>query len=166
MKIYTITLSDRCSRGEAVDLSSQKVASMLEDAGYKVDEHFLLADERKELEELLVSLCDKEPCLILTLGGTGLSPRDITPEATLAIADRIIPGICEAMRMEGLKHTPSAMLSRAVCVQRKGSVIVNLPGSPKAVQENLEVLIPILNHLFKMLNGEPHENEGYILKGV
>ncbi len=164
MKIYTVTLSDRCFRGEAVDLSSQKAVSMLEDAGYRVEKCHLLADDRPELEKLLVSLCDKEPSLVLTLGGTGLSPRDITPEATLAVADRVVPGICEAMRMEGLKHTPSAMLSRAVCAQRKGSIIVNLPGSPKAVEENLAILVPVLDHLFKMLDGKPHENEGYVIK--
>ncbi len=164
MNIYTITLSDRCSKGEAVDLSGAKAASILKNAGYTVNEAFLLPDEKTALENLLCSLCDNKQCLVLTIGGTGLSPRDITPDATLAVADRIVPGICEAMRAYGMKKTPSAMLSRAVCVQRKESLIVNLPGSPKAVEENLEVLIPVLEHLFKTMEGKPHENEIYLKK--
>ncbi len=165
MKIYTITLSDRCSKGEAVDLSGAKASEILANNGFTVTKNFLLPDERPKLEKLLCSLCDdNEPCFVLTIGGTGLSLRDITPEATLAVADRVVPGICEAMRMQSYAHAPAAMLSRGVCVQRKQSVIVNLPGSPKAVKENIEILIPVLNHLFDMMESKPHNDESYLIK--
>ncbi len=164
MKIYTITLSDRCSKGEAVDLSGPKACEILANSGFVVTKSYLLPDERQKLENLLCSLCDSEPCLVLTLGGTGLSLHDITPEATLAVSDRLVPGICEAMRMQSYAHAPAAILSRGVCVQRKQSVIINLPGSPKAVEENLEIIIPVFNHMFDMMESKPHEDESYLIE--
>lgn len=157
-------MSDRCFRGEANDLSGDKAVQLMQEAGFPITERYTLPDERQPLEELLIKLSDEGADLVLTSGGTGLGPRDITPEATLAIADRQIPGICEAMRAEGMKHKASVMLSRAVAVQRKRTVIVNLPGSPKAVEEDLGVLIPALGHLFKMVSGEGHSNEAYLKK--
>lgn len=162
MRIVFINMSDRCYRGEAVDLSGDKAVQLMQEAGFPITERHTLPDEKSMLEELLIRLCDEGADLILTSGGTGLSPRDITPEATLAVADRQIPGICEAMRAEGLKHKPSAMLSRAVAVQRGKTVIVNLPGSTKAVEENLGVLIPALDHMFHMVSGEGHSHEAYL----
>ena len=137
LRAAVITLSDKGSRGEREDKSGPLIVKMLAAAGYKVEETLLLPDEAAALKA----------------GGTGFSPRDITPEATLAVADRSAPGIAEAMRYHSLSITPRGMLSRAASVLRGKTLIVNLPGSPKAVQENLEYILPSLEHGLRIAAG-------------
>ena len=150
-----ITLSDRSARGERQDASGPLMAALLEKAGYRLGAQLLLPDEREQLEETLVDLCDRRQMrLVLTTGGTGFSPRDITPEATLAVAHRNAPGIAEALRAQSLAITPRAMFSRGVSVLRGQTLIVNLPGSPKAVRECLAFLLPHLGHGLEILSGQ------------
>lgn len=153
-----VTVSDRSSRGERPDGAGPLVASLLEDAGYQVTETVIVPDEQPEIEAALVDLADrKHAALVVTSGGTGFSPRDVTPEATLAVCPRIVPGIPEAMRAASLTVTPRAMLSRAAAGIRGGTLIVNLPGSPKAAKENLEAVLPALEHGLHMLLGGPSD---------
>lgn len=153
-----VTLSDKGYAGEREDRSGPLLSAMLEDAGYEVTETVLLPDEQKEIERCLRRLCDGGNVdLIVTTGGTGLSSRDCTPEATLAVADKNVPGIAEAMRLASLKVTPRAMLSRGVSVIRGRTLIINLPGSPKAVKENLEAVLPPLDHGLAILTGTAGE---------
>ena len=158
-RFAVVTLSDRGSAGTRADGSGPLVAELVGAAtgGECVAQH-LLPDDRASIEQALRQLCDEELCdLVVTTGGTGLSPRDVTPEATLAVLDRQIPGMAEAMRAAGLAHTPRAMLSRAVCGQRGHSIIVNLSGSPKAVREQLEALGPVLPHALETATGIPQD---------
>ena len=147
MKAAVVTLSDRGFRNEREDKSGELVQMMLKEAGYEVAEYRLLPDEQAQIETVLKELSDeKEMDLILTTGGTGFSQRDCTPEATLNVATRNAPGIAEAMRYASLAITPRAMLSRGASVIRNQTLIINLPGSPKAVKENLEYILPTLSH--------------------
>ena len=149
-----ITVSDRSFRGEREDLSGPAVKNLLERAGYAVGAVEVLPDEQPRIESALIHAADEEKlALIVTTGGTGFSPRDITPESTLAVADRNAPGIAEAMRYHSLSITPRGMLSRAASVLRGKTLIVNLPGSPKAVQENLEYILPSLEHGLRIAAG-------------
>ena len=153
-----VTLSDKGYAGEREDKSGPLLVSMLEEAGYEVAETALLPDEQKEIEICLCRLCDEEGVdIVFTTGGTGLSPRDCTPEAALAVADKNVPGIAEAMRLASLKVTPRAMLSRGVSVIRGRTLIITLPGSPKAVKENLEAVLPSLDHGLGILTGKAGE---------
>ena len=130
----------------------------LEEKGYQVVETLLLADEQAVLERQLIRLCDQRQLdLILTTGGTGFAPRDVTPEATMAVAQRNAPGIAEAIRAASLRITPRAMLSRGVSVIRGKTLIVNLPGSPKAVQESMDVFLDVIPHGLTLLRGEGGE---------
>lgn len=150
-----ITLSDKGSRGEREDKSGPAIAARLRENGYEVTEQLLLPDGREMLERELIRLCDREAVdLILTTGGTGFSPRDVTPEATLAVADRLAPGIAEAIRAESLRLTKHAMLSRAVSVIRGGTLIVNLPGSPRACMESMDVFLDAIPHGLSLLRGQ------------
>ena len=147
LRAAVITLSDKGNRGEREDKSGPLAAEMLQAAGYVVEETLLLPDDFNALKAQFLRLADgRQLNLILTTGGTGFSPRDITPEATYAVADRNAPGIAEAMRHHSLTITPRGMLSRAASVLRGKTLIVNLPGSPKAVRENLEYILPSLEH--------------------
>ena len=150
-----ITLSDKGAAGKREDKSGPAIREMLENDGrFEIKEQQLLSDDRAALEEALVRLCDKSQLnLILTTGGTGLSPRDNAPEATLAVADRQDPGIAEYMRAKSFEITPKAMLSRGVAVIRGSSLIINLPGSPKAVRENLGFILPALGHGLDIMLG-------------
>ena len=154
LRAAVITLSDKGSRGEREDKSGPLIVEMLTAAGYVVEEAMILPDEAKALKAQLIRLADgRQVNLILTTGGTGFSPRDITPEATYAVADRSAPGIAEAMRYHSLSITPRGMLSRAASVLRGKTLIVNLPGSPKAVKENLEYILPSLEHGIRIAAG-------------
>lgn len=157
-KAAVITLSDKGYAGEREDKSGPLLCEMITEAGYEVKETILLQDEQKEIEKCLCKLCDTDKVdVIFTTGGTGFSPRDCTPEATMAVAERNVPGIAEAMRMASLQVTSRAMLSRGVSVIRGKTLIVNLPGSPKAVRENLEVILPALDHGLAILSGRDGE---------
>ena len=149
-----LTVSDRSYRGEREDGSGPVLQEMLEQAGYKVTARGIVPDEKQMIEEALIQWADeKDLALVITTGGTGFSPRDITPEATEAVCQRMTPGIGEAMRAESLKITPRAILSRATAGIRGGTLIVNLPGSPKAARENLAAVLPALDHGLDMLRG-------------
>ena len=149
-----ITLSDRCAAGEREDKSGPAIVERLKQNGYEVIETLLLPDGRPALEKELRRLCDqRQPDLILTTGGTGFSPRDVTPEATLAVAERQAPGIAEAIRAASLRITPRAMLGRGVSVIRGKTLIINLPGSPKACNESMDVFLDQMPHALTLLRG-------------
>lgn len=151
-----LTVSDRSFRGERPDETGPEVVRMLEEAGYEVVSCGIVPDEREEIEEALRRLAGGgEIALAVTAGGTGFSPRDVTPEATLAVCERMVPGIPEAMRAASLEITPRAALSRAQAGIRGRTLIVNLPGSPKAARENLAAVLPALEHGLEMLRGGP-----------
>lgn len=153
-----ITLSDKGSKGEREDKSGPVIVKMLEEAGYEIIESNILSDEQKLLENELIRLSDQRQVnLILTTGGTGFSERDRTPEATMTVATRLAPGIAEAIRAGSMKITKRAMLSRETSVIRNKTLIVNLPGSPKAVAESLELVIDQLDHGIKILLGRTGE---------
>lgn len=153
-----ITLSDKGFRGERVDESGPAAKAMLEQQGYEVVETLIIPDEPSMLKKELIRLADgRQVDLILTSGGTGFSLRDQTPEATLAVADRNAPGIAEYMRLKSMEITDRGMLSRGVSVIRKQTLIVNLPGSPKAVKENLGFILNALDHGLKILRGSASE---------
>ena len=160
-KVAVITLSDKGARGEREDVSGQVLEDMMKEAGHEVVARLLLSDDREGLEKELVRLCDGGLCdLILTTGGTGFSPRDQAPEATLNVIERETPGLSEAMRLNSLSITPRAMLSRAVSGIRKQTLIVNLPGSPKAVREHLTYILPTLEHGVEIMTGRAGECAG------
>lgn len=153
-----VTLSDRCASGEREDKSGPSVAARLAAAGFVVAEQLVLPDEREPLERSLIRLCDQRQLdLILTTGGTGFAPRDITPEATRAVAERDAPGIAEAIRAASMRITPRAMLSRAASVIRGKTLIINLPGSPKACMEGMDVFLDQLPHALDLLRGMPQD---------
>ncbi len=151
-----VTVSDRGSRGERADGSGPRIEALLKERGYDVVHREIVPDEAGEIERALVRLADeRDVALVLTTGGTGFSPRDVTPEATERACTRMVPGIPEAMRAASLRVTPRGMLSRGAAGIRGGTLIVNLPGSPKAAIENLEAVLPALEHGLEMLRGGP-----------
>ena len=157
-KAAVITVSDKGARGERVDESGPAAKEMLEEAGYEVEETLIIPDEPEELKTELIRLADEVRAdLVVTSGGTGFSMRDQTPEATLAVADRLAPGIAEAIRYQSMAVTNRAMLSRGVSVIRRQTVIVNLPGSPKAVRESLGYILDSLDHGIRILRGSASE---------
>ena len=150
-----LTVSDRSFRGERPDAGGPLVAELLRKAGYDVRETALVPDEQPQIEAMLKKLADEGRMdLIVTTGGTGFAPRDVTPEATIAVCQRLTPGIPEAMRYASLAITPRAMLSRAAAGIRGRTLIIHLPGSPKAARENLEAVLPALEHGLEMLQGQ------------
>ena len=157
MRVAIITLSDAGYAGQREDKSGPAIRELAEGAGYEVVHTALLPDGVEPLASELRRLCDNDLTdLILTTGGTGFSPRDLTPEATLSVVERPTPGIAEAMRWQSLQITPRAMLSRGLAGIRKGTLMVNLPGSPKAVRECLEFILPALGHGLEILRGTAH----------
>ncbi len=148
-----LTVSDSCSRGEKTDLSGPAVAQALERHKFQVVLRGVVPDERAEIQEKLIELC-RSARLVVTTGGTGIAPRDVTPEATQAVCDRLVEGIPEQMRAQGFRKTHFALLSRAVCGVRGTSLILNLPGSPGGAVESLEVVLDLLPHALDLLAGK------------
>ena len=157
MRLYkaaVLTASDRSFAGERPDAAGPLVARLLEEAGYEVVRTAIVPDEQPQIEAFLKDTADRRLAqLLVTTGGTGFAPRDVTPEATLAVCQRMTPGIPEAMRYASMQVTNRAMLSRAQAGIRGGTLIINLPGSPKAARENLEAVLPALGHGLEMLSG-------------
>ncbi|WOO37455.1 MogA/MoaB family molybdenum cofactor biosynthesis protein [Anaerocolumna sp. AGMB13020] len=158
IRVGIITASDKGSKGERTDTSGMVIKELTSEYGFQVIEYILLPDEQKQLEDTMIKWCDSGKVdLILTTGGTGFSERDVTPEATKNIGEREVPGIAEAMRYHSLQITKRAMLSRGTAVIRKKTLVINLPGSPKAVRENLSYIIDSLEHGLAILKGEDGE---------
>jgi len=155
IRAVVITVSDACSRGEREDTSGMALVQLLNELGAQIVETKILSDDLDPLVQSLTEYAQQDDVnLIITTGGTGLGPRDNTPEATHQVVEREAPGIAEAIRVESLKATPMAMLSRGVCGVRSGTLIINLPGSPKAVKESFSVIAPVLSHALDLLAGK------------
>ena len=155
-KAAVLSVSDRSSRGERPDTGGPLVADILRAAGYEILRVCVVPDDVSRIQAALCLMADQlRADLIVTTGGTGFAPRDVTPEATVAVCGRLVPGIPEAMRYASLKHTPRAMLSRAQAGIRGQTLIINVPGSPKGARENLEAVLPALPHGLEMLSGKP-----------
>ena len=154
IRVGILTVSDKGSRGEREDTSAPAIRELVVGTGGEVSCYKVVPDERQEIAAVLAAWCDEGGLdVVLTTGGTGLAARDVTPEATLDIAERLVPGIAEAMRAVGAQNTPMAMLSRGTAVVRAGTLIVNLPGSEKAVRESLAAIIGVLPHAGELLRG-------------
>ncbi len=150
-----VTVSDRGARGEREDLSGSTLCEKLMDEGYLIETTVIVPDEAEEISRVLCELSDhRKTALIITTGGTGVAPRDVTPEATMAVIERVVPGMAEAMRSSSLAKTPHAMISRGIAGIRGTSLIVNLPGSPRGAIENLQVLLPALPHALNKIQGD------------
>ncbi|HEY1264422.1 MAG TPA: MogA/MoaB family molybdenum cofactor biosynthesis protein [Terriglobales bacterium] len=154
-----LTVSDSCARGERSDLSGPAVEQALERHGFSVVATEVVPDDKLAISNALVLLAE-EARLVVTTGGTGVGPRDVTPEATRAVCDRLIEGIAERMRAEGTKKTPMAALSRGVCGVKDRSLVLNLPGSPKGAVESLEAVVGILPHALQLLSGNTRHESG------
>ena len=148
-----LTVSDSCSRGEKLDLSGPAVTEALSRRNFQVVVRSVVADERAAIQEKLIELC-RSARLVVTTGGTGIAPRDVTPEATSAVCDRLVEGIAEQMRFQGTCKTPFAALSRALCGVRGTSLILNLPGSPAGAVESLEAVMDLLPHALELIAGK------------
>ncbi|MCK5123845.1 MAG: molybdopterin adenylyltransferase [Dehalococcoidia bacterium] len=158
LTVGVLTISDKGARGDRQDKSGAVIREILPSIAARIVNYDVIPDEKEPIVAKLVKWADEDDLdIIITTGGTGLTPRDVTPEATLAVVDRIVPGFAEAMRAESLKKTPHAMLSRAVVGTRGKCLIINLPGSPNAVRECLEVILPALPHAVETLKGQSDE---------
>ena len=163
MRIGILTVSDRASRGEREDASGPVLVDAVTDQGWEVLRRAVVPDEIEAIRATLSDWADAQDLdVILTTGGTGFAPRDVTPEATRAVLERPTPGLDEAMRAASLKVTPHAMLSRSVSGIRKKTLIVNLPGSPRGALENLRVIIPVVGHAIQLLREDPASEDGHL----
>ncbi len=153
MTAAVLTISDSCSRGEKADLSGPAVSKALEQHGFRITEHGIVPDDSATIQQKLVEFCHSSR-LVVTTGGTGIAPRDVTPEATRAVCDRLVEGIADQMRAEGIRKTKYAVLSRGVCGVCGTSLILNLPGSPTGAVESLEAVINVLPHAIDLLAGK------------
>jgi molybdenum cofactor synthesis domain-containing protein len=157
-RAVVITVSDKGSRGERIDVSGPELTAMLQEAGIEIVGRRIIPDEQEMIRAALIEASDGNRAdLILTTGGTGVSPRDVTPDATLAVIDRQVPGMAEEMRRRSAAITPHAMISRAIVGIRGQTLIINLPGSPKGSRENLAVLMPALTHTIEKIKGDPRD---------
>jgi len=157
IKAAILTISDSCAQGKRTDTSGQTIREMLDDAKFEVVEMAVVPDDRRAISEALVRFSDQKGVeIVLTTGGTGLGPRDVTPEATASVCERMAPGLSEILRSQGYKRSPNAVLSRGVAGLRKSTLIINLPGSPKAVRESLEIILDLLPHAVAMMHGGGH----------
>jgi molybdopterin adenylyltransferase len=153
-----ITVSDKGSQGKRQDLSGPAIADMLAGASIFIKQTLIIPDEKDQIQEAIINFADVEKLdLILTTGGTGVSPRDLTPDATLKVIDKEVPGMAEAMRIASSRITPHAMISRAVVGIRGRCLIINLPGSPKGATENLSVILPALQHAIEKIKGDDRD---------
>jgi molybdenum cofactor synthesis domain-containing protein len=157
MRVALITVSDGCFHGSRQDMSGQALSELLIEAGLQIIIREVLPDEKSLLVDRFREICDREkPEFLITTGGTGLGPRDVTPEATADVADKFIDGLAELMRMEGLKQTPRAALSRSTAAMRNQTLILNLPGSPRGARESLQAVLPLLPHVADIMRGGGH----------
>ena len=153
-----LTLSDKGARGEREDLSGVEIKRLVAEIPAEVKAYEVIPDEKFLIKDKLIEYADELGLdVIITTGGTGVSPRDVTPDATLEVIDKEIPGMAEVMRFESLKKTPRAMISRAVVGLRGRTLIINLPGSPKGVRENLSAILPAISHAVEKIKGDPSE---------
>ena len=159
IRAVAITVSDACARGERKDESGEALVQLLKELGAEIVETKVVSDDLEPLVQTLQHTAERRDVnLIVTTGGTGLAPRDNTPEATLQVIEREAPGLAEAMRLGTLQQTPMAMISRGVCGVRFGTLIINLPGSPKGVRESFAIIKPVLNHAIDLLSGRTSHN--------
>lgn len=157
IKVAILTISDSCSQQKREDVSGQTIKNLLGDDKFEICEYKIVADEHRSIKEALIYFADEVKAdIVLTTGGTGLGPRDVTPEATADVCYKMVPGLTEVMRSEGLKKTKNAILSRGSAGIRENTLIINLPGSPKAVKESLEVILDVLGHAVEMMRGAGH----------
>ncbi len=157
IKAAILTISDSCSKDKQKDISGQTIKDILKENSFDVCEKRIVADEAERITAELIYFSDEANVdVVFTTGGTGLGPRDVTPEATIAVCEKIVPGLGELMRLKGLEKTPNAILSRSAAGIRKNTLIINLPGSPKAVRECLEIILDVLPHAVDMMRGGGH----------
>ena len=157
IKTAVLTISDSCSKGQREDISGRTIKDILTKNGFEVCEKRIVADDQEKIAAELICFSDEANVDVLfTTGGTGLGPRDITPEATVSVCEKLIPGLSEMMRVEGFRKNPNAILSRGTAGIRNNTLIINLPGSPKAVRECLEVILDVLPHAVDMMLGGGH----------
>jgi molybdopterin adenylyltransferase len=162
IRVAVLTVSDRSARGERIDASGPAITENIQKLGWNVAAYQVVPDERQAISDALIAWADQDNMdIILTTGGTGFAPRDVTPEATLSVVDKLAPGLAEAMRLESLRVTPHAMLSRAIAGIRGKTLIINLPGSPKAASENLAVIIPVIPHAIQLLRDDSTAEAGH-----